>query len=100
MVLGKSDLLGIESFPTQLAGMHAQPDSVLALIDDLKLPDDGISLIDTVEHIERELIKEALKRTGGNKTRAADLLGVTRKIMRYKTEKYGLESTEEESNTS
>ncbi len=91
MVLGKSDILGIDSFPTQITRLHEGEDSQHAhLFRDLLLPEGGLSLIETVEEVESNLIKEALVRTGGNKTKAAELLGVTRKIMRYKVGKYGL----------
>lgn len=96
MVLGKSDVLGIENFPTQITRLHEQTDPEQSLLDGLRLPEDGISLIETVEKIEKQLIGEALLKTDGNKTKAAELLGITRKIMRYKTEKYGLESAQDE----
>ena len=42
------------------------------------LPEDGLNLEASVSLIERRLIMQALKRTGGNKRRAADLLRVKR----------------------
>ncbi len=38
----------------------------------------------TLEQYEQELIKEALRRTGGNKWQAARLLGLTRSALRYR----------------
>ena len=43
-----------------------------------ELPPEGISL----EELEKELIKQALERTGGNKSAAARLLGLTRTKLR------------------
>lgn len=40
-----------------------------------------------VEDYERSLIQDALKRTGGVQTRAAEELGTTRRILRYRIEK-------------
>ena len=41
----------------------------------LALPEDGIDLVaEYVASIERELIRQSLERTGGNKGRAAQLL--------------------------
>jgi transcriptional regulator with PAS, ATPase and Fis domain len=91
MVLGKSDILDLENFPTQITRLREESDSGQSFLNGMKLPEEGLSLIETVEEIEKVLIQEALERTGGNKTKAAGLLGVTRKIMRYKTEKYGLD---------
>ncbi len=91
MVLGKSDVLDAESFPPQIVRRQREPaDSQKNFLNQVKLPASGISLIETVEEMEKRLIQEALERTGGNKTKAAEILGVTRKIMRYKSEKYGL----------
>jgi nitrogen regulation protein NR(I) len=90
MVLGKSDMLDVENFPVQIRRQREQPDPQKNLLNQLKLPESGLSLIETVEEMEKRLIQEALERTSGNKTKAAELLGVTRKIMRYKAEKYGL----------
>jgi DNA-binding NtrC family response regulator len=91
IVLGTSTTLELENFPTQITQLEDRAGARQTLFGDLKLPEEGISLIDTVENIEKLLIREALERTGGNKTKAAELLGVTRKIMRYKTEKYDLD---------
>ena len=43
-----------------------------------------------LEKIERLLIAEALERSKGNQTRAADLLGLTRPTLHAKIQKYGL----------
>jgi len=55
--------------------------------DKWSLPAEGISLTD----LEQELIKSALNRSGGNKTKAAQLLGLSRDTLRYRLEKYNLE---------
>jgi len=52
------------------------------------LPAGGIDL----EQLERDLLMQALDRTRGNKTRAAELLAITRDTLRYRIEKYRLES--------
>ena len=55
----------------------------------MELPEDGVNL----ETLERELVVQALKRTGGNQTKAATLLGLNRDQIRYRIEKFGLEKT-------
>jgi transcriptional regulator with PAS, ATPase and Fis domain len=47
-------------------------------------------LIAAVEGLERRMIKNALARAGGIQTRAAELLGITERALRYKLAKYGL----------
>jgi len=50
----------------------------------------GTPLDRHVEEVEKQAIREALGRTGGNKTRAAELLGMTFRQLRYKIKKLGL----------
>lgn len=57
-----------------------------------------VKLQDEVQRFEVDLIRSALGRTGGNQTRAAQLLGVkittlNTKIKRYKIEPVGYESS-------
>ncbi len=50
------------------------------------LPEDGISL----EEVERDLIQQALERTGNNQSKAAKLLKVTYDSLRYQIKKFQL----------
>ena len=50
----------------------------------IRLPQEGLSL----EELEIALIRQALARAGGNKSRAAELLGLTRHTLLYRLEKY------------
>jgi two-component system NtrC family response regulator len=63
-----------------------------------EIPEEGLSL----EALERELILKALERATGNKSRAARLLGLTRRTLYSRMEKHGLHKPgegEEESDT-
>jgi len=44
-----------------------------------------------VEEVEKRAIRDALHKTGGNKTRAAALLGMTFRQLRYRTKKLGID---------
>jgi transcriptional regulator with GAF, ATPase, and Fis domain len=46
---------------------------------------------EAVEEFERTLISKALQRAEGIQTRAARMLGTTRRILRYRIEKLGLD---------
>jgi len=48
------------------------------------------SLKATIYEVEKQLIEKALKKSGGNITRAAELLEVPRQTLQYKIGKYGL----------
>jgi two-component system, NtrC family, response regulator AtoC len=56
----------------------------------IQLPDDGIDL----EEVEREILRQALEKRGGNQTRAAQYLNITRSALIYRMQKYGLQSAE------
>jgi len=53
-----------------------------------KLPAEGLNL----EEVERQLLVQALERAGGNQTQAAQLLGINRDQVRYRIEKFGLQT--------
>jgi two-component system response regulator PilR (NtrC family) len=53
-------------------------------------PEGGIDLEQHVQHIEREYIAEALRRAGGVKVKAAELLGMSFRSFRYYMKKYNL----------
>ncbi|MGH9308396.1 MAG: helix-turn-helix domain-containing protein, partial [Vicinamibacterales bacterium] len=57
--------------------------------DEFELPAGGRDLV----QLERNLVIQALRRSGGNQTRAAGLLGLNRDQIRYRIEKFGLTTT-------
>ncbi len=54
----------------------------------VEIPPDGIDLEKTVQNFEKAIIMDALKKAGGVKKRAAELLGLSFRSMRYKLSKY------------
>ena len=52
-------------------------------------------LSDAVDEFERELIVKALQRTGFNQTKAASLLGTSRRILKYRIEKLKINDPDE-----
>jgi two-component system response regulator AtoC len=53
--------------------------------------DDCLSIKKADEMVERELIRRALERTGGNRTHAARLLEISHRALLYKLKEYGLD---------
>jgi DNA-binding protein Fis len=51
-----------------------------------QLPPEGVNL----EEVERQLVVQALQRSGGNQTQAGQLLGINRDQVRYRIEKFGI----------
>lgn len=58
----------------------------------IEITDDGIDLDKVIGQIEKELIIKAIHAANGIKKRAAKLLGITFRSMRYRVEKYNLGS--------
>lgn len=54
----------------------------------IEIPEEGISL----EEVEKQLILSALKKAKGNQVWAARLLGISRRRLQYRMEKYGIDS--------
>ncbi|MEK6543811.1 MAG: sigma 54-interacting transcriptional regulator [Elusimicrobiota bacterium] len=50
------------------------------------LPESGVVL----EDLERDFVRQALERTGGNQQKAAHLLGISRDSLRRRVEKFGI----------
>jgi two-component system response regulator PilR (NtrC family) len=56
----------------------------------VEIPDMGLDLEPALEQLEKQYLVKALEKSGGSKTRAAELLGMTFRSYRYKLSKYGL----------
>ncbi len=56
---------------------------------------EGMSLEDCVNAYERELVLNALKKANGVQTRAAELLGTTRRILKYRMDKLNIQDPQE-----
>jgi two-component system response regulator PilR (NtrC family) len=57
---------------------------------DIEIPNEGIDMEKMVEDLERTLLLKALDKTKGIKKKAAELLHINFRSMRYRLEKYGL----------
>ncbi|MGH7466945.1 MAG: sigma-54-dependent transcriptional regulator [Longimicrobiales bacterium] len=74
-----------------LADLPPQVTTPVISLDGPDLPDDELSVKKHGALLEKRLIKQALDRTGGNKTRAADLLELSSRALLYKIREYGLD---------
>jgi two-component system response regulator PilR (NtrC family) len=78
-----------DSLPEQLQGPRPAP-AVAPAATSTPVLGEGFDLEGHVQHIEREYIAEALRRAGGVKVKAAELLGMSFRSFRYYTKKYNL----------
>jgi len=58
----------------------------------VEIPQQGLNLEKYLAEIEKSCIKAALQKTGGNLTKAAEILGMTFRSIRYKVKKLGIET--------
>jgi DNA-binding NtrC family response regulator len=82
VVLARGNEISLRDLPDFL-----QRDRPVIDMLQLELPASGISL----EGIERELLIRALERFNGNQTHAARYLDISRKALRYRMEKHGIQ---------
>jgi two-component system response regulator PilR (NtrC family) len=87
LVLGSGDVFDVDALPPDLR----RPRDVLEIA--VEIPDGGLDLEATLDQIEQRYIHLALARTGGVQTRAAELLRVSFRQLRYKLQKFAARST-------
>jgi two-component system response regulator PilR (NtrC family) len=88
VALERTPAILVDSLPEQLRG--ASTASAAGTGSAESFPDNGFDLEQHVQHIEREYIAEALRRAGGVKVKAAELLGMSFRSFRYYMKKYDL----------
>jgi two-component system, NtrC family, response regulator PilR len=88
VALERTPSILVDSLPDQLRG--ATSPAAAAAPQAENFPDAGFDLEQHVQHIEREYIAEALRRAGGVKVKAAELLGMSFRSFRYYMKKYDL----------
>ncbi|MBA7703760.1 Regulatory protein AtoC [subsurface metagenome] len=82
IVIGRTNAILVEDLPLRIqkvvpgSGLDTSPEE--------------IPFEQRVENFEKKLIIDALEKTDWIQTKAADLLGTTRSIIRYKVKKYGI----------
>jgi DNA-binding NtrC family response regulator len=81
MILSKTELIEPEALPDRVRERQAEP-----------LVADRTPASPTLETIERAYIQFVLSAEGGNKTRAADVLGIDPSTLHRKLARYGVES--------
>ena len=87
IVIAEDDEISPEHLPESVLKKATQTNSLAGGV--FSLPENGIEL----EQLERDLIVQALERTGGNQTQAAHLLGISRPTLLYRIEKHKIPRT-------
>ncbi len=89
LALSTGEAMTSEDLPAHV--LQPQPDPG----DEAILPDNGLQLEPYLDDVRRQLMSQALDRTGGIQTQAAELLGMTFRSFRYYAKKMGLTGSEE-----
>jgi len=87
LVLSDGPTIALEDLPEPFRRSEANPTSMKE-----EVLTGRRTLGDAVDDFEREIIGEALVNTGYNQTRAAEVLGTTRRILKYRMDKLGIDA--------
>jgi transcriptional regulator with PAS, ATPase and Fis domain len=85
VLLGDKETLSLSDLPSEIRGSKGRADGAAGAAA-FRLPPGGIVL----EELEKDFVVQALERSRGNRTRAAQLLGLNRDQIRYRIEKFSL----------
>jgi len=83
VVIAREDVISVEDLPFS-ESMEDTTESRKA--------EEGL-LRGSIEELERNLIVEAMEKAGDHQSRAAELLGISERMLRYKLKKYGLKAS-------
>jgi len=82
VVLGREEIISTRNLPMTVRGTRRQTTETAGT-------NQG-TFTERVEAFEREMIEDALEQAQGVQTRAANILGITERHLRYKLKKYGM----------
>jgi two-component system response regulator PilR (NtrC family) len=85
VALATGQTIGLGDLPREISGAAAQPTPAL-----LSVPEEGCNLDEILGEVERRMILQALDKSGGVRTQAAHLLGLTLRSLRYRLQKHAL----------
>ena len=83
VILASGDTISIEHVPDSLKTAIPCPELIPS-----DIPDAGLNMEELLENAERTLLQKALEKSGGVKTEAAKLLGLSFRSFRHRLQKY------------
>ena len=78
LIMAGDQPISVEDLPPHIRGLQKLPTQ-------FDIPEEGINL----EEVEKKLVHRAIEKAGGNKSRAAKLLGITRRKLYSMLERLG-----------
>jgi two-component system, NtrC family, response regulator PilR len=85
VALASGELIHVHDLPEEVQATQGPP-----VGDLLAFPEEGVAIEERLVAIERVFIDEALRRANGVKTKAAEMLGLSFRSLRYRLQKLGL----------
>jgi two-component system, NtrC family, response regulator PilR len=85
VALERTEIIQPERLPEQITNFNQT-----RISSDLQLPESGINLTAHLDQLEKTYVLEALRRTDGNQTNAADLLKMSVRSLRHLLDKHGI----------
>jgi two-component system response regulator AtoC len=83
LVLSEGPRIGEEDLPDEVRAPARPPPPATP-------PEGTLSIKQAIRSVEEQLIRRALERTGGNRTRAAEILEISYRALLYKIKEYGI----------
>ncbi len=87
VALERSSEIQPEQLPEHITNYNPQ-----RISSEFDLPEDGINLVSHLDNLEKTYVVEALRKTGGNQTRAAELLQMPVRSLRHLLDKHSIRS--------
>jgi len=86
VALTDGNVIDRQDLPPQIAGTLNEN----GLLPAFRIPEEGLDLTETMAHLERHLIQQAMERSQSIKARAASLLNINRTTLVEKIKRYGM----------
>lgn len=86
VALCATEQIELSDLPENIQHHHSDAKAAIST-----LPDSGMDLEDTVAELEKSLITQALEKSKYSQKKAAELLGLTARSLRYRLQKYEME---------
>ena len=80
-----------ESLPDEIRNYKIEPLKIITEPLKSDIPSEGLNLEDYISKVEKDIILNALEKTGWVKKKAAELLNMSFRSFRYKLQKYDIE---------
>ncbi|HEX9136019.1 MAG TPA: helix-turn-helix domain-containing protein, partial [Nitrospirota bacterium] len=83
VIMTANHTVSLENIPENIKSVQSSAELIAT-----EIPDEGLEMEKLLENIEKNLLQKALEKSGGVKTEAAKLLGLSFRSFRHRLQKY------------